>query len=419
MDRISIYLEDYQLDTADSIKEETWQRDDLPRIDNRSEVIRMILDLGLGALDELEGSIEDDEISIEMLSELIPDHTIIDYRREQLKAEAKPLFRGSKIAERFSDKCDELFTGEVDTKATPETVSRIADKYLAELSDLEEIGVLDEDSIRRQRRAINERVETYREEFATSEFAPEETMRDTPEEVVIGSQIQRLHDDKHQFVLDLSKKASSSKYQNPEDLIGSLAYEYGVNPDAIEMFLDSVTPDGTSGRQALKSGSGVDVPEIDVPQIEDGSVDMESDQTGSEDAARPDGGQSETVDRDPDLDDLGDQDEQDDDESKRVGPVIMSNETAREQLESESVVLSFRSSDRTTGETHYRYERTGSKQGDVLIERATDEIEPTVSELRRYNKLSGFDSPEDWIDAIEELHGDSSGYIYRIEEVDR
>lgn len=268
MDRISIYLDDYQLDTADSIKEETWKRDDLPRIDNRSEVIRMILDLGLGALDELDGSIEDDEISIEMLSELIPDHTIIDYRREQLKAEAKPLFRGSKIAERFSDKCDELFTGELDTKATPETVSRIADKYLAELADLEEIGVLDEDSIRRQRRAINERVETYAEEFADSEYAPEETMRETPEEALIGSQIRRLHEDREEFIEQLRSKAGEDRYSNPEDLIGSLAYEYGVQPQAIEMLIDAITPDGTDGRQALKNGSGVKIPEIEQPDQE-------------------------------------------------------------------------------------------------------------------------------------------------------
>jgi len=103
-------------------------------------------------------------------------------------------------------------------------------------------------------------------------------------------------------------------------------------------------------------------------------------------------------------------------ETDRVGPVIMGHPIAKGQLESEGVVYSFRTSDRTTGETHYRYERTGTKQGDVVIARMTGEIEPTEETLRQYRRHSGFETVEEWLAAIAEVHGDAeSGYVYRIE----
>ena len=104
----------------------------------------------------------------------------------------------------------------------------------------------------------------------------------------------------------------------------------------------------------------------------------------------------------------------------RVGPVIMGHPVARGILESKGVCMSFRTSDRTTGRTHYRYKRTGSKVGDVTISKASDEILPTDGELAEYRPLSGFSSVDEWRDAIEDVHGDldTPGYVYRIEVVD-
>jgi len=100
-----------------------------------------------------------------------------------------------------------------------------------------------------------------------------------------------------------------------------------------------------------------------------------------------------------------------------VGPVIMGHPVARAALESIGVVMSFRTSDRTTGETHYRYERTGTKQGDVVISQISDETPPTFDALVPYRHLSGFSSVDEWREAIEDVHGtlDTTGYIYRIE----
>jgi len=104
---------------------------------------------------------------------------------------------------------------------------------------------------------------------------------------------------------------------------------------------------------------------------------------------------------------------------EQVGPVIMSHPVARAKLESSGVVTSFRTSERTTGESHYRYERTGCKQGDVVIERVSDEIEPEPGALTEHRPASGFSTVRDWIAAIEKVHGGlESGYVYRVELVE-
>jgi len=101
----------------------------------------------------------------------------------------------------------------------------------------------------------------------------------------------------------------------------------------------------------------------------------------------------------------------------RVGPVIMAHPVARARLERAGVVHSFRTSDRTTGETHYRTERTGTKEADVRIEKMTDELSPTARNLSIYRVGSGFQSVEAWQNAIKEVHGglDCTGYVYRVE----
>lgn len=103
--------------------------------------------------------------------------------------------------------------------------------------------------------------------------------------------------------------------------------------------------------------------------------------------------------------------------TNHVGPVIMGHPLARTCLESAGAVFSFRTSDRTTGETHYRYERTGTKQGDVTISQISEETLPTHEALDPYVMLSGFSDTDEWREAIADVHGDTEteGYIYRIE----
>jgi hypothetical protein len=99
-----------------------------------------------------------------------------------------------------------------------------------------------------------------------------------------------------------------------------------------------------------------------------------------------------------------------------VGPIVFSNKTARRQLQQFGEVVTFRPSERTTGETWWRKSRTGPKMGDCTVEklRAVDPRNP--HELTPSQHLSGFDSVSDWIDAIEALHGEipDIGVLYRV-----
>jgi hypothetical protein len=100
-----------------------------------------------------------------------------------------------------------------------------------------------------------------------------------------------------------------------------------------------------------------------------------------------------------------------------TGPVIFSNEKARRQLVSKGAVVTFRTTDRTTGETHVRYSRTGSKEFDCQIMKLADLAEPRLTEeLERYHEEAGFESATAWKKAIREMHGEvpDEGYLYKV-----
>ena len=98
-----------------------------------------------------------------------------------------------------------------------------------------------------------------------------------------------------------------------------------------------------------------------------------------------------------------------------VGPIIFSVSEAREQLESEGTVVTFRESERTTGDTWYRHSRTGGKQGEVHVEEV-GEINPAyLADLRPYARQAGFKSAEDWVERIRDVNDGElrPGYLYR------
>jgi len=101
-----------------------------------------------------------------------------------------------------------------------------------------------------------------------------------------------------------------------------------------------------------------------------------------------------------------------------TGPVILSVDDARTHLEAHGSVYSYRTQDRTTGQTWYRTSRTGEKVGDCEIELAARvyEWQDLTAALRPFAPRSGFDGVREWMDAINDVHGetDGRGYIYRI-----
>lgn len=102
-------------------------------------------------------------------------------------------------------------------------------------------------------------------------------------------------------------------------------------------------------------------------------------------------------------------------ETAHVGPIIFAKETAREQLLDEGVVYTFRTSDRTTGETWARASRTGPKIADVVVEKVCAIPAPRKEDLAtRWARRSGFGTKHGWWAAIEDVHGEPQvGYVYR------
>lgn len=104
----------------------------------------------------------------------------------------------------------------------------------------------------------------------------------------------------------------------------------------------------------------------------------------------------------------------------RVGPIVFSNERARRQLKQLGEVVTFRTAERTTGETWWRASRTGPKRGDCTVEHL-GVIQPRDrTALKSYRTKSGFRSVADWQDAIRDLNGElAEGHLYRVTSEDR
>lgn len=103
-----------------------------------------------------------------------------------------------------------------------------------------------------------------------------------------------------------------------------------------------------------------------------------------------------------------------------VGPIIFTEEAPREHLLNVGRVYTFRTADRTTGETWARKTRTGSKIADVRVEQVDHIEEPTVADLDiGWAFYSGYDSREAWWQAIADVHGNvREGYVYRVTRSD-
>ena len=106
----------------------------------------------------------------------------------------------------------------------------------------------------------------------------------------------------------------------------------------------------------------------------------------------------------------------DDPSGAPTGPIVFSHPAPRTQLRLEGMVITFRESKRTTGETWWRESRTGPKEGDVIV-RHLRECDPhDNSLLRKAVQFSGFPSVENWREAMVELNGGmpDRGHLYEV-----
>lgn len=102
-------------------------------------------------------------------------------------------------------------------------------------------------------------------------------------------------------------------------------------------------------------------------------------------------------------------------DAETVGPIVFANETARRQLRERGEVVTFRSTERTTGETWWRESRTGPKRGECEV-RHLLEVDPSDRmALDEWRPASGFETVDAWRDAIEAHHGGlDPGHLYLV-----
>ncbi|MFC6770303.1 hypothetical protein ACFQDD_01975 [Halorubrum pallidum] len=103
-----------------------------------------------------------------------------------------------------------------------------------------------------------------------------------------------------------------------------------------------------------------------------------------------------------------------------VGPIVFSDPDARRRLQQNGEVVTFRTSERTTGETWWRQTRTGEKMGNCRVEQIGPIDPANRSALREHYRDAGFESAREWENAIKELNGELvEGHLYRVTSDER
>lgn len=98
-------------------------------------------------------------------------------------------------------------------------------------------------------------------------------------------------------------------------------------------------------------------------------------------------------------------------------PMIFSADRAFEQLDEVGKVATFRKEEKDTEEVWVRRSRTGPKEFDAEIVRVERLNPARIADVRPHAGISGFESAEDWVEKIRDVHGDlSPGYVHIVEK---
>lgn len=99
-------------------------------------------------------------------------------------------------------------------------------------------------------------------------------------------------------------------------------------------------------------------------------------------------------------------------ESRRT-PITVANDSPLRELVRHGSCVTFRSPDRSTGNVWGRTSRTSGKMFDGHVERVVD-VDSVESLTEELVEKSGFEDRDEWVEAIEELHGTVEGSVYRL-----
>lgn len=273
--RRSLSVDDPQVSVVQALQTATAQSRAVPYISSQAEIYRYLLDLGIErVLEDAEPDVEPEDVTPsdvtdQSLGVLLPKRAVVEYRRNELKADARHDFLSIDVAGRFNRKANELFEGDVH-KPHPDGVESIAESFVAEIDMYEDHGYLSEADAAEQRDAVRSRMETYADEYDAAQNAPD--MRDVPPEVELGNAVARLRQEGDEFLSELAEKAEKS-LTRPDDVVRAMSNVYGVSETVVDALLDEITPDGMPGRKALRESHADVLPTVADQQAIEGSDD--------------------------------------------------------------------------------------------------------------------------------------------------
>lgn len=300
MSRLSVTMSETLKDAVEAAQQASYDPSNDIDPQSQSETASQLMRLGLDVVTQFRDDpdvIEHaDDVPIEGLREAVPDHVLLESRRERIQNENRVEDMGGGLIGRFDRAASQRFDAErQEGRHPPEAIESIAEGYVEEADAYRDLGVYSEERYQEAVQAIRDRVDKYRENYRAADHVPEDLQDDEDEQIQLGRDIMQLRDQIDDVVEMIIDRADGSGYAtggagfDDDAIIQAISEEFAVGEDAIDLVLEAISPDDVSARARLRDDDPIALRDM-IPEqaIEDAGGASAALEGGVEDDAPPD-----------------------------------------------------------------------------------------------------------------------------------
>lgn len=262
---LKLYVEPETKEAIESIKENSQRTPEIWDM-KTSEAGREVLNHGLEQLGEnpdLEALV--DEVDLEVWRK--------QKKYDKIRKEGRIIDMQGGWRGRVRSRLNGRLAGE--EPFPPGKIISQADNYWREIVTWED----DEGLLAEHREWLDHQIEEYKRAYRAKEVYPEESFEAVDEKVAIGADLLRLKPQIVDVVETIERKASTKEWTGPDAIRDSIANEFGVDPEAIDVVLDYIVPEDVPVSRALMNGEAIreilpdeaiEQPDLEFSELESG-----------------------------------------------------------------------------------------------------------------------------------------------------
>lgn len=241
--KVEMYVSEEMYDVIESLRDNSLRTPEIWDM-SRSEAAREICKHGLENLPENPD-----------LEELIDDVHLDVWRRQKEYDKVRKEGRIDDMAGGWRGRVRSRLNGRLAGAEPfrPEKIISQCDRYWREIQIWED----DEELLREHREWLDQMIEEYERAYRAKEVYPDESFEDVDEKVEVGADLLRLKPQIVDVVETIERKASTKEWTGPDAIRDSIANEFAVDPEAIDVVLDYIVPDDVSTHEALMHGEEI------------------------------------------------------------------------------------------------------------------------------------------------------------------